>query len=172
MLLWSDEMARKRAGKPPKFPLAEREYFLRSLRPVKQVIPVNVLLRPGELPAAPGFQPAILGGGRFPRRGATKGILRQDTVWNAASSPKSSLADFPPSVRPPHPHDGARKKVVVTGTYDWLHSGMSAFSKKPARSATSTWSWATTPTSVCSRAKATRFSRNRSGSTWCKPSAS
>ena len=52
-----------------------------------------------------------------------------------------------------------RKKVIVTGCYDWLHSGHVRFFEEVSAWATCTWSSATTPTSACSRAKAIRCFR-------------
>src|SRR5512146_378401 len=56
-LLWPDEAARAQEGRLPKFPLAEREYFLQAIRYVHRV---QVTAGPGEpdaLSQVSGFQP-------------------------------------------------------------------------------------------------------------------
>jgi cytidyltransferase-like protein len=75
--LWPDEMERERNGRAPKFPFAERAYFLNAVRYVSRVVRAE----------------------DFP-----------DLTEAPAAVEKAPLA-------------GPRKKVVVTGCYDWLHSG-------------------------------------------------
>ncbi|HEY3864197.1 MAG TPA: adenylyltransferase/cytidyltransferase family protein [Verrucomicrobiae bacterium] len=75
--LWSDSRISQETGRAPKFPFAERFYFLNSVRFVRRVI------------AADNF-PEV-----------------------TAAPPPAAAA----------PSAGPRKKVLVTGTYDWLHSG-------------------------------------------------
>ncbi len=47
VFLWSDELVRKFEGKPPKFPLEERLYFLRAIRYVNQVRVISTIGRSG-----------------------------------------------------------------------------------------------------------------------------
>jgi cytidyltransferase-like protein len=78
LLLWSDELFRQIEKREPKFPLAERQYFLESIRYVDQVSVVN----------------------------------------------KQDGSDAGPFVeKPPAPPVTGRKKVIVTGCYDYLHTG-------------------------------------------------
>ena len=49
--LWPDEVLAKLTGKPPKFPLAERLYFLKAVRGVSGVISAGGSIHPDELPA-------------------------------------------------------------------------------------------------------------------------
>jgi len=54
VLLWTDESIRQRTGKSPKFPLAERQYFLERIRYVSQV-------KVAEAPADPDTLPSVAG---------------------------------------------------------------------------------------------------------------
>jgi cytidyltransferase-like protein len=117
VLLWPDDTIERISARKPKFPLAERRYLLEAVRTVDTVVVAEPALGPCELPEA----------------------LRAD-VW----------ADYPPTATderraycharnvsyrvfggdelggfpvPPQAPASGRKKVVVTGCYDWLHSG-------------------------------------------------
>jgi cytidyltransferase-like protein len=87
--LWSDELFRSTEGRSPKFPEAERLYFLRAIRYVHSAEIVTRLMDRSAIPVD-------------------------------LSDPK--LRQFPVSAPPATPTHG-RKKVIVTGCYDWLHTG-------------------------------------------------
>lgn len=117
VLLWTDAAVQARTGKPPKFPFSERKYLLEALRFVAGVTPVE---HPEEV--------AML----------TTLPFRPD-VWVCSGNDASSCADFParnqiesvvlgadstldfPALAPQQ--CTGRKKVIVTGCYDWFHSG-------------------------------------------------
>lgn len=88
--LLTDEAITAAAGKPPKFPLAERRYLLESLRFVRSV----------EVVSSPGV--AAIG---------------------PSSIDAATLARLPDAPPVPENPQSDRKKVVVTGCYDWFHSG-------------------------------------------------
>lgn len=122
VLLLSDEAAGQLEGKPPKFPLGERAYFLQALRYVKQVLPVVVTVEGNSLPLVPGYNPdiwvveearAAAGQEAFCRRHGMSYCVLAD----------SRLSGFPAGQKSPAPPNRSRKKVVVTGTFDWFHSG-------------------------------------------------
>jgi cytidyltransferase-like protein len=87
--LWSDELVMKIDGKPPKFPLAERKYFVEAIKFVAHVSIVN------ELAAGEGIQ--------------------------ETSDEKPKI--FPPPPSPKSISAAGRKKVLVTGCFDWVHTG-------------------------------------------------
>ena len=60
MLLWPDATLQKLTGKAPKFPLAERQYFLNAVRYVSRVIEASGADRTGH--AAGKFARGYLGG--------------------------------------------------------------------------------------------------------------
>lgn len=121
-LLWTDALVERFTGRPPQFPQAERRYLLEALRYVARV----TLLDESASPHAPSLpadeKPSawvVTEGDDHPDRRA----------WCAARGlayhvlPEAQLEGFPPE--PPMDTLGTpgRKKVLVTGCYDWLHSG-------------------------------------------------
>jgi cytidyltransferase-like protein len=121
--LFDDALAERLFGGPPKFPAAERAYFLRALRAVAEVRMVE-----SETPASDRLLPDL------PETVKTWVVraaeLNPARAQHAAARelelcaiPELELDGFPPA--PAHlfsPASG-RKKVVVTGCYDWFHSG-------------------------------------------------
>jgi cytidyltransferase-like protein len=118
VLLWSDAVG----GKAPKFPLAERAYFLQALRYVKQVIPVVGVMDAISLPVASGYQPDVWAVEESPAAAGQENFCRQNGLAYRVIG-ENQLAGFPPCPPTPNPAAGSRKKVVVTGTFDWFHSG-------------------------------------------------
>jgi len=122
VLLWPDDAAREPGAEPCKFPLAERAYFLQALRYVKQVIPVTGPVAANALPSAPGFHPGLwvveeARAGQAQREFCAKANLPYRVLGC------EQLCGFPPPAAAPAPAGAPRKKVIVTGTYDWFHSG-------------------------------------------------
>lgn len=118
VLLWSDESIRRLWGRAPTFPENERTYLLAALRFVSEVSVVDAAAGPEAL-AADGAAPAMwLAAG-----------VDENTQHKAACAARGiayhvihehELQGFPaPDDEPP----AAGKKVIVTGCYDWLHSG-------------------------------------------------
>ncbi len=123
VLLWSDAAVAAATGAPPKFPYAEREYVVRANRHVAAVHPVDAPLRPGDpLPAGLGsarvWAVAEPDAAAHPRGGAPG-----TTDIACRIVPQAALRAFPPT-RPEEPIAPAtRARVIVTGCYDWFHSG-------------------------------------------------
>jgi cytidyltransferase-like protein len=120
VLLWPDEAVREITGRPPKFPLAERLYFLAALRYVSRVLPVSGPVNSGSLPVAAGFDPTIWVDEASPEEAARRDWCRRAGLEYHVFPP-NQLAGFPEP--PPRPSASGHKKVVVTGCYDWFHSG-------------------------------------------------
>lgn len=119
-LLWSDQAIRTLAGREPGLPEAERKYFLQAIRHVAQVTVVEAPETAGALPAVPGPAPGLwVAHGPDDFAGiqvacATLGVpcrMMRD----------AELSGFP--LDPLEPAVKGRRKVLVTGSYDWLHSG-------------------------------------------------
>ncbi|MEI6562160.1 MAG: adenylyltransferase/cytidyltransferase family protein [Verrucomicrobiota bacterium] len=112
--LWSDETVCARTGKAPKFPYAERLYFVQALRCVSRV---HASL------AGLGFTPdlhACLATDENPEMDA---FCEKNGV-SVRRIPDTQVRLFPaPGAQAPT----GRKKVVVTGCYDWFHTGHIAF---------------------------------------------
>jgi cytidyltransferase-like protein len=122
VLLWSDETAYKVDGKTPKFPQEERLYILNSIRYVQQVCLIESYEIFDDLLAACNFTPEIWivsqenDTSEKRRFCASHGIVYQviDPICLKGFPILSISRDDSPI---------ARKKVLVTGSFDWLHSG-------------------------------------------------
>ena len=120
VLLWTDEMVANLAGQPPKFPLAERLYFVNAIRFVSRVVPVSAVVNPDQLPAVPGFQPGLWADLESGVGTAREEFCRARNIRRRVFT-AGELNHFPES--PPSPLAPGRKKVLVTGSFDWFHSG-------------------------------------------------
>jgi cytidyltransferase-like protein len=123
VLLWTDAAVQALEGHPPKFPQAERQYFVEAIRYVDALTLVDALPDRDALPAeqATGFAAWVVESsedgsakrGFCDAHGLQYRVIEEDELqgfpsrWPAATS-------TPPS---------GRKKVIVTGCYDWFHSG-------------------------------------------------
>ena len=120
VVLWPDKTIQAVRGAPPKFPLAERLYLLNALRAVRRVIVAPEGMAAGALP---------LEGLALPARWVVS--EHEDTPDKKAFCQahglgyhvvrQAELRGFP--VFGPTEGDTGRPKVVVTGCYDWFHSG-------------------------------------------------
>jgi cytidyltransferase-like protein len=126
VFLWSDELVRRLQRNSPKFPLEERLYMLRAIRYVNQVHPVNQLPDQDSLPpleepyrvtwvvkeADDDYQKRIF----CSSYGLKYRVVKQANLNESKQNQEMAFNDNS------HP-----KKVVVTGCYDWLHSGHMRF---------------------------------------------
>jgi cytidyltransferase-like protein len=128
LYLWIDALVEDLGGHAPKFPQEERQYFLEAVRYVEGVTLVEradalpegekpVLLAVDEQdPIPPGLRAWCAGQGipiRVIHAAETQGFPPCPAIDSAVGVP-------------------ARKKVVVTGCYDWLHSGHVRFFEEAA----------------------------------------
>ena len=120
VLLWPDEALRRLTGRTPKFPLAERHYLLKAVRYVTKVIPTDLAFKTDELPDDAGMHFDVWVD-REPTAGPAreKFCREQNLVYRVFTA--DELKGFPEPT--PMPSKPGRKKVVVTGSYDWFHSG-------------------------------------------------
>jgi len=129
-LLWTDDLTLRLTGQAPRFPLTEREYFLSALRFVDRVRVVSDLSGPAALPAD-------ITGGRWvwavPAADAGVEETCRQAGLRCAVLAADCLPAFPPSPAPdPRPSANGPKKVLVTGCYDWLHTGHVRFFEEAA----------------------------------------
>jgi len=129
ILLHPDEAVLKLTGQAPKFPQAERLYFLRAIRYVNQVILFSGPVQADALPEVPGFRPEVwvVGDGRA---SAAKAAHARARGLEYHVLGRERLKGFPDPTAPSAPSaeyssalPATRKKGVVTGCYDWFHSG-------------------------------------------------
>ncbi len=118
VLLWPDTVVQKVTGQAPKFPLAERLYFLKALRFVSRVIETDSSAKPDALP---NRLKADIWADYGPAANPVREKLCREQKISYRFFKSDELMGFPePALLPPTP---GRKKVVVTGSYDWFHSG-------------------------------------------------
>jgi cytidyltransferase-like protein len=127
VLLWPDETLLQQTGKAPKFPLAERLYFLNAVRYVTRVVPLAPPLELDTLRKVEGVQPQIWVDEEGPATGPRSAFCRQHGVEHCILS-ASQMSGFPEPL--PMPSAPGRKKVVVTGCYDWFHTGHVRFAEE------------------------------------------
>ncbi|WP_428939876.1 adenylyltransferase/cytidyltransferase family protein [Fontivita pretiosa] len=115
-LLWSDELVQRLTGKPPKFPQAERQYLLGAIRYVGQIAVVN------DLRSYPDVEAQVYA----VREGEDTPAGRQ---WASSNGIEYRVIEErvlklvpPPPAVPLNPRS-SRPKVVVTGCFDYFHSG-------------------------------------------------
>jgi len=122
VFLWSDNLVHQLEGSFPKFKLKERLYLLQAIRYVTKVHLVNHLLDPNSLPYLEEPYSAtwvVKETDDNPQKhyfcvctGLRWHVVKQDDLIRIPPTPKNF-----PNGRTDH------KKVVVTGCFDWFHSG-------------------------------------------------
>jgi cytidyltransferase-like protein len=131
--LWSDDLISRTSGRRPKFSQAERAYFVSALRYVKQVRMIST--RAGRRGSAEtkekqlalvfeelGSRPDLWVADASPDEVALREFCGEQGV-DFRVLRDNDLVGFPDaSVGQPTAESG-RKKVLVTGCYDWFHSG-------------------------------------------------
>ncbi len=124
----NDEVVTAETGNPPHFPLAERIYLLQSMR---YVAAVHVTDKPFDaLTVGRSLRPAgwVMGEGDItPERRARADALGVELIALSAER----LAGFPQNPPLLSSNPGV-KKVVVTGCFDWFHSGHVRFFEEAA----------------------------------------
>jgi cytidyltransferase-like protein len=139
LVLWPDSAIAASSGSPPRMSLPERVYYFEALGYVDEVRVGAERVDPDRLPMPleprPGEEPAIWAIGQAAEDGAPDSGARPSAsmarfAWCRSRgielreiSPPS-LAGFPYEAPPieDRPAPGT-KRVVVTGCYDWLHTG-------------------------------------------------
>lgn len=125
VLLWPDSVVAKATGKPPKFPLAERQYFLNAVRYVSRVLAADGLDVRCSLPQS--LVADLWVDFESPMNPACETFARKNKIAYQVFSP-DDLNGFPEP--PPMPSAPGRKKVIATGCYDWFHSGHVRFTEE------------------------------------------
>jgi len=126
VLLWPDAVVQEFTGQPPKFPEAERLYFLNAVRYVNRVTLAGKPASPDALPKTPDFSPDVWAVDQNAANPAKQAVAEARDLEYRVISNEQMKGFFDPtrnvSVIGNTP-EAARKQVVVTGSYDWFHSG-------------------------------------------------
>lgn len=119
VFLWSDELVQQQTGRMPVFTLEERKYLLQATRFVDRI---EILDRLPERSGIPSFSGAdsiwfVMPGDDDPQK--RRFCLEQGIQYKVHVSPnRLPLFSYVPLVP-----ETLNKKVLVTGSFDWLHSG-------------------------------------------------
>ena len=120
VLLWSDEYFRAMDGHLPEFLGVERRYMLEAIRYVSRVELMDGPIERDRFSFRSGLRPDLWA----MTEAQDKPDLRQFCASLGIGCrviQSSQLEGFPPPLQPATTSTG--KKVIVTGCYDWLHSG-------------------------------------------------
>jgi cytidyltransferase-like protein len=120
VLVWADNLIRQATGTPPKFPMAERAYFLNAIRYVNRVVQLEAWSELDLLPEIPGLHPELWADMESWANPAREKFCRAHGIRYRVFK-TGELQGFPEPL--PLSSIPDKKKVIVTGTYDWLHSG-------------------------------------------------
>jgi len=120
VLVWRDNLIQQAKGPPPKFPMAERAYFLNAVRYVNRVVQLDARSEPNSLPEIPALHREIWADVESQANPAREKFCRAHGICYRVFK-TGELQGFP-ELSADSPTSN-KKKVIVTGTYDWLHSG-------------------------------------------------
>jgi len=130
-LLWSDEAVEVIEGNVPKFPEQERQYLLAAMRYVERVSLWSGPIDRHALPpatATPGTAWVVEESGSNAAKQAFCRAHGLEYRVLGREDLKGFPEDRPAAVPPP----SSRKRVIVTGCYDWFHSGHVRFFEEVA----------------------------------------
>ena len=122
VLMWSDEVVRSLQGRAPEFPTQERIYLLQGIRYVGDVRLVTGQVEPDAIPLideTPAEIWAVDEASDTPQKRAyceLRGVEYRVLI-------PENLEGFPLIGFKAQNEQSSRKKVVVTGCFDWFHSG-------------------------------------------------
>jgi len=122
VLLWSDETARCLEGKAPEFTAEERLYLLQAIRYVREVRLVTGRVEPDAIPQTDEVQPEIWVVDEASDSLQKRAYCESHGVGYRVVK-KEELEGFPVARVDTPGEQSSRKKVIVTGCFDWFHSG-------------------------------------------------
>lgn len=131
--MWSDATIERLEGKPPKFPLEERLYILNAIRYVSliEVCPEEAVTA-DTLPTVSGIQPEAWVVDEASDNASKRAYCAAHGI-DYVVIPESNLREFPAWSPAQNDSSSKCKKVIVTGCFDWLHSGHVRFFEEVSR---------------------------------------
>ena len=121
VLLWSDELFEQIEGNKPEFPQMERKYFIESVRYVNRVILINHFPDRDEIPKIDNLSPDIW------VISENEDTPHKHTFCSKNEIQLKLIKDFDLQLIPTDPFDldslTSSSTVIVTGSFDWLHTG-------------------------------------------------
>ena len=131
VVLWSDKTIRHLTGQLPKFTQAERMYFVQAIRYVGQTTLATGEVDPDAIPMVDVIRPdawVVLEEDDNSRKRAFCASHR--VAYHVLQD--AALTSFPAAPTRINDEARSRKKAVVTGCFDWLHSGHVRFFEETA----------------------------------------
>lgn len=122
VLLWSDDVIQRLTGQPPKFPLAERKYLIEAIRYVDQLTVVEQLESPDQLPAVDYPDGSTWVVPETKDRPVRRQFCQERNLGYEVIS-GSALTTVPDEPFDAPSSDSGNRRVLVTGCFDWFHSG-------------------------------------------------
>jgi len=131
VLLWSDETIRQIEGKLPKFPQAERMYMLQAIRHVDGLTLVTGHVEQDAISEIDAIQPDVWVVDEMNDSGQTRSYCKaRGMAYHVVK--EDVLRRLPADSIEVGDERTLGKKVVVTGSFDWLHSGHVRFFEETA----------------------------------------
>ena len=122
VLLWADEAVRALTGQLPRFPLEERSYMLQAVRYVSTVSVAAGPVERDRLSQVDDLRPRTWVVDEASHTSQQKAYCESRGLAYRVVTDRD-LQGFPITPRAETTELPQRKKVVVTGCYDWFHSG-------------------------------------------------
>jgi cytidyltransferase-like protein len=122
VLVWSDEVVRALEGKTPEFPEQERSYLLQGIRYVGGVRMVTGQVERDAIPMIDETPPEIWVVDEATDTPQKRTYCKSRGVQYHVVK-QENLQGFPRPQFKAEPEPSSRKRVMVTGCYDWFHSG-------------------------------------------------
>ena len=122
VLLWSDKTASALEGQAPKFPLAERLYLLQAIRYVSRVTPITGGFERDTLPFLDGISSEVWVVDETGDNGRKRAFAQAEGIEYRVFR-SEDLRGFPVELVRVDDSQPPPKRVVVTGCFDWFHSG-------------------------------------------------
>lgn len=132
VLLWDDAAVEAETGRPPKFPLAERLYVVRAIRYVADVSVTDLAAGRDALSLSDGPGPAMWVVNAESDSAGKRDFARSAGLEYRVLPQVDDVAGFPPGPEEVVINPG-RRRIIVTGCYDWLHSGHIRFFEEVSR---------------------------------------
>jgi len=122
VLLWSDETVQAMEGKPPRFPQEERHYLLQAVRYVNEITRFTGRNEKDMVSHLDRVRPDIWAVDTTGNEAWKRSCCEAHGVAYRFL-PDSDLEGFPVLSIDSSEAPSSKKKVIVTGCYDWFHSG-------------------------------------------------
>jgi cytidyltransferase-like protein len=121
VFLWNDEFIRSKTGASPKFPENERLYFLESIRFVHKVCMVNQPSSDIDFSVIKNVHPLAWFVRQDDVNSAIKTFCKKEKIKFRILKQSDIIGS--PDAFEAKLNENADKKVLVTGCFDWFHSG-------------------------------------------------